>query len=297
MRAVVRLRTQDGAEWELGHGDLIGRLETAALLVDDARVSEAHAMVSLRGGELRLLGLRGRFSLGGQPVGDAALSVGQRLWLAPGLYVDVVHVALPDRVMALVADGQPPVVLGGVCSVLPGATLAPRFEPGALARLWSLGGVWRLQVGEEAARDLALDERFEVDGVGYAVTTVPLRRAGREATRAESSGQAPLRIVASFDAVVLHRDGHAPVTLVGVSARMVSELVALGGTAPWEVVAGEVWGAETDRGSLRRRWDVALARLRGRLRDEGVRGDLITAWGTGSVGLLLLPGDVVEDRT
>lgn len=39
-------------------GDLIGRLPGAALQIADPRVSEAHAMVSLRAGELVLLALR-----------------------------------------------------------------------------------------------------------------------------------------------------------------------------------------------------------------------------------------------
>jgi len=60
MRAFVRLRCTDGSIAELTHGDLIGRLGTAALHFDDARISEAHAMISLRGQELKLLALRGR---------------------------------------------------------------------------------------------------------------------------------------------------------------------------------------------------------------------------------------------
>ena len=37
------------------------------LHVDDARVSEAHALVSLRGRELQLLALRGRFAVDSTP--------------------------------------------------------------------------------------------------------------------------------------------------------------------------------------------------------------------------------------
>ena len=63
MRAFVRFRLPEGNSVELGHGDLIGRLWSAALPIADARISEADAMVSLRGQELKLLALRGRFAL------------------------------------------------------------------------------------------------------------------------------------------------------------------------------------------------------------------------------------------
>ena len=54
-RVVVEL---DGDRHVLGVGDLIGRLPSAALVVDDPRVSEAHAIVSLRRAALHLLALR-----------------------------------------------------------------------------------------------------------------------------------------------------------------------------------------------------------------------------------------------
>ena len=52
MRASVRLRLPDGTIETLYAGDLIGRTWAAALRLDDPDVSEAHAMVSLRGERL-----------------------------------------------------------------------------------------------------------------------------------------------------------------------------------------------------------------------------------------------------
>jgi pSer/pThr/pTyr-binding forkhead associated (FHA) protein len=49
MFAFVRIRLPDGTERRVSPSDLVGRLETAALHLDDARISEAHALVSLRG--------------------------------------------------------------------------------------------------------------------------------------------------------------------------------------------------------------------------------------------------------
>ena len=40
MRPTVSLQLPDGSIHELGHGDLIGRLWTAALHLDDGRISE-----------------------------------------------------------------------------------------------------------------------------------------------------------------------------------------------------------------------------------------------------------------
>ena len=87
-----------------------------------------------------------------------------------------------------------------------------------------------------------------------------------------------------------------PVTFAGVHARILSELALLGGPAGWEVVAREVWPDEEDAWVLRKRWDVNLGRIRGRLREGGVRTDLVRAAGTGQVELVLRRGDVLEDR-
>lgn len=75
-----------------------------------------------------------------------------------------------------------------------------------------------------------------------------------------------------------------------------AELISLGGPASWEVVAGEIWPEEGDRLVLRRKWDVNRARLRGRLREDRIRPDLVRADGTGNFELLLYPDDQVEDR-
>jgi|GEM_PF-4421477 len=48
MRAFVRFLLPDGSARELSHGDVIGRLASAELPLDDERLSEAHAMVRLR---------------------------------------------------------------------------------------------------------------------------------------------------------------------------------------------------------------------------------------------------------
>ena len=53
MHAFVRFQTADGEQHDVPHGGIVGRLGIAALRLGDARISEAHALVSLRGGALR----------------------------------------------------------------------------------------------------------------------------------------------------------------------------------------------------------------------------------------------------
>ena len=63
-RPHVRITMTDGSIRELEHGDLIGRLWSAALVIDDPRISEAHALVSLREGGFWLLSLRRKIAVG-----------------------------------------------------------------------------------------------------------------------------------------------------------------------------------------------------------------------------------------
>lgn len=305
MRAYAKILAPDDTEWLLGPGDLIGRLATAALCIDDARVSEAHAMISLRGGELHLLGLRGLFVVDGPPVQEVTLREGLEIQLAPGLALEVLEIELPDHVLAIEGDELPRQVLTGASSLVatPRLALVGRYRDDAEAHLWNRGNGWRIRLRGEPARDLLPGDRFSVGGQQITAVEVALDRAGPQRTRVDGALSPPLRIVASYDTVHIHRAGalgatpEAPLTLDGIAARIISELVAVQGPAAWEVLAGEIWPDEDDRVQLRRKWDVSLARLRRKLRQASVRPDLIRAGGTGQVELLLYPGDAVDDRT
>lgn len=298
MTAYVRLRHADGASSVLVPGDLVGRLSNAALHLHDARISEAHALVSLRGEELKLLGLRGRFAVGGRVADEVVLRVGQIIEFAPGLSVEVIEAVVPDEVLALEGDGLPRQILSGVCSLElnPRPRLVARYVGDAAAHLWSIGGTWALRLGDAAVQPLGAGDSFAVRGATFTAVAVSLAEAGGAATRAGGM-RPPLRIEAKFDSVQILRPDLPTFAVGGIGARIVSELVAFDGPVQWKVLASEIWTDEDDANLLRRRWDVALGRLRGKLRDARLPADLIRADRSGCVELLLEADDVVVDAT
>lgn len=298
MRAYVRLQTPDGRVETLGPGDIIGRLAGAALHLDDARISEAHAPVSLRGRELKLLALRGLFAVDGKPTDEVVLRPGLLLELARQVSVSVEEVVLPEALLALEGDGLPRQVLSGTASLLlkPRPALVPGYQGDAAAHIWDNGERWRLRLADGPTRNLEPGDSFEREGLCFRAVAIALERAGQAPTQLEGSVRPKLHIVACFDTAHIHVEGKQVVALDGISARILSELVALGGPASWEMVAGQIWKDDEDRTQLRRKWDINLARLRRKLRKARIRADLIRAGGTGQVELLLYSGDRTEDR-
>jgi len=298
LRAAALIRTADGAEHALLHGDFIGRLTTATLHIPDPRVSEAHALVSLRGADLKLLALRGVFAIDGRRRAEVALKAGLRVELADGLFLDVIQVELPGAVLGLEGQGLARQVLPGACSLVrdPRPSLQAGYVVSSVARIWNdADGWWVARVDTEPTPFVA-GSTIEVDGKVFTAVAIPLHQAGSMTTRQGSLART-LTIIANFDTVHIHPDGLPPVILNGVLARLVSELVALDGPASWHVVAELVWPGALDRNQLRRRLDVGLFRLRAKLREGGVRPDLVKPDGTGGLELIIGPDDRVEDRT
>ena len=281
-------------------GDLVGRLRSAALRIDDPRVSEVHAMVSLRDGELQLLALRGVLAVHRQRQSEVVLVPGVRVRLAKDLYFEVLSVDLEEEALGIaVDDEQPQLLLGSAASLVldpePGVVRA--YHRDAAAWLWSDGVGWRIQVRGQAVEPFTSDTALEIDGHSIRAVALPIRRAGVEATALGGRLHPPLRVVANYDTAHIHRPGNEPLSLSGIQARILSELVALGGPASWDTVASQIWRGEDAPDRLRHRWDVNLGRLRSKLEQHGVRRDLIRSDGAGQIELMLLPGDEVEDNT
>lgn len=294
----VVLEDPAGQAHVLVHGDLVGRVWSAALPLDDGRVSEAHAMVSLREGQLQLIALRGRLAVDGEPATHIALRPGLELTLARGVNLRVQAVRLPAAVLGVEAPGLPRQVLPGVCSVL--LEPAPRLSAGwvdrAALHLWSTGERWMARVPGQVAHPVEAGDLLPV-GPGLRVVEIPLGAAGPEPTRRAGELDGPLTVVAAFDTVHVHRSDGAPVSFGGVQARLLSELVALGGPVAWDTLACELWPDEPESHVRRARLDTQLSRLRRRLRAAGVRADLVRTDGAGAVELFLYPHDRVDDRT
>jgi len=297
MRASVRLRTPDGAEAELVDGEFIGRAWTAALRLDDGRVSEAHAMISLRGGELQLLALRGVFAIDGQRRTKVALSPGLVVHLADDLPLEVVEVSLPDEVLALEGPGLPRTVLRSVSSLVfdPHPSLQPGYVRASPLRMWPGPHGWTMEA-DGPPRPLAAGDTVPTPHGTFTAVTVALDHAALGATRQEGGLRAPLHIVTRFDSVHLQAEGRPTVTISGIPARLISELVAMDGPVPWDVLAQQVWPRVDDKNVRRRRLDLTLSRLRRTLHSYGIRSDLIRSDRTGHVELVLDPQDRVEDQ-
>jgi hypothetical protein len=141
LRAFVTLLLPDGTLKQVVSGDLIGRLPSAAVFLDDERVSEAHALVSLRGADLKILSLRGRLIVDGKAMTEAVLEEGMVIEPAPGLELTVASVALPDAVLALQGEGLPRQILGGTTSILltPRPAIVQRYVGDAVAWVWPVG--------------------------------------------------------------------------------------------------------------------------------------------------------------
>ncbi|MCB9615216.1 MAG: hypothetical protein H6722_22495 [Sandaracinus sp.] len=295
----VRIRAPGGEEHELQPGALVGRVASAALLVDDPRISEAHALLSLRRGRFLLLALRRLLLVDQLPVREVELRPGVRVGLATGLELEVLDVHIPARTLAVDAPGLGRRRLGPVASLFggPPPRVLGRFEASAPCHVWSLAEGWRLRLGDDAPRALEAGDRVEL--AGHVFTFVEVALGAAASTHRPEGALAPLRLVTFFDGVEIHREGHPVMTVGGVGARILSELASFGGPTSWRLIAGEVWKDAADRAEfeIRQRWDTSLRRLRQKLEEAEVRADLIRADGTGCFHLVLAPGDEVEDRT
>lgn len=293
----VRVRCL-GRSHDLVPGDVIGRGRAAALPIDDGRISEAHALVSLRGGELKLLALRGRFMLEGRTLAETVLAVGQSIRLAPDVNLEVLEVRLPRLALAVRTPHLRTTTLVGVCS-LPTPTaerLMPGFRREAAAQIWNQEADWRIRVGSEPARPLDAGDRVDLGGITLEAVSISLDEAGARATELDARTRRNLHIITNHDTVTIERSDGQLLHLSGISARILSELAAIEGPASWEVLAGEVWREGYERPVLRRKWDVAVARLRKRLRDGGVPPEIVLADGTGNFELVVSSNDRVEAR-
>jgi len=298
----VRVRLADGREHSLLPGDVIGRMPRAALRIEDPRISDAHALVSLRGAELKLLALRGRMSVDGRPTSAVTLTTGARVVLGGFLALNVLDVSLPERVFALTisAPGQDdlgPLAIDGVTAVH--ADVPPRvvagFDPDAALIAWVDDSGAFLRPRDEPDRHLGPGEELACAGLRVRVASVALNALESSSTLEQGRFDNPLTLTLHYDTVHVRPAVGAIVVFDGLAARLLSEIAQLRTPTSWLDLARLVWDDEDDEHVLRYRWDQATSRIRRKLRVGGVRADLLRSTGAGLVELFLGPEDRVED--
>jgi hypothetical protein len=128
------------------------------------------------------------------------------------------------------------------------------------------------------------------------VTAVSEPLGVQQATLRSADFSVPVRLIARFDSVHLLREGERTVVLTGIIARIITELVQTQSPVAWHVLAEQIWG-DVPRDILRRRWDMQQVRLRAKLREYGLRGDLLRADGGGLIELVLGAEDEAIDES
>lgn len=259
-----------------------------------------HAYVSLRRGGLCLLALRGGLRVGNLAANEVRLEPGLSVAVTPELELEVEAVVLPERVLAVAGLGRhTEILLAPVYSLVEGTTprLVSTWIADALAWIWSDGESWRARTGQKPMVELG--EGVILDVVAHRLTflSVPTQEAGETVAPTKVGLFPPMRIVTRYDTVHIHRDRRPVVTLSGYPARIVSELGCVGVPLRWSALADQLWRGLDDRQLLRQRLDKNLKTLRDRLREGGVRPDLVRADGKGHYELLLMPGDELVDQT
>lgn len=307
MQIHVTLLLDDGRRESLGPGAVIGRMVQATLRIDDPRISEAHALVSLRGAELKLLSLRGRLSVDGKPKTEVTLTPGLRITLAGFFRLTVESVALPDDILAVsTQDGLDEIVgAHGVVALFPGSASVLRsgYDPAAAAHVWTRAGesVLRRATDPEAT---AIDQRltpgdtFEVGGALFRFVRVSRRALEARPTSDRGRDETRLKLVLRFDSVhIFGADGRSAV-IDGIAARLICELHEIGAPIGWFEVSRLLWPTDGLTPTVvRQRWDQLLTRLRMRLREAGLRSDLVRPSQRGLVELQLGPEDQIVDET
>ncbi len=285
--------------------------------IDDPRISEAHALVSLRGTELKFLALRGRLSVDGKPRTEVTLTPGLRIVLAGFFGLTVHDVAMPDQILGITAVYDPTQVVGahGVIAIVPSSEVPLRsgYDPAAAAHVWTRAdaSVLRRATSDPASppgksdfasapvdTGLTPGDIFDVDGRRYLFGFVPRIAFDARPTDDRGRFESRLKLVLQFDTVHIHGTNGRSAVLDGIGARLLCELYEIGAPISWREVARLLWPSEIlDSPSMRQRWDQLMTRVRMRLREAGIRSDLVRPTQRGLVELQLGPDDEVDDQT
>lgn len=288
----VTIRLGDRPSVVLLAGDLIGRGPGAALHVRDPRISEAHALVSLRQNVLFLLALRGRLQVDDAWCERIELQAGQRIALSPDTQLSVLDVRLPVATWTARFSDEEPVQLDGPrCWSRDQGWVSRGFNDADL-RFWPEGDMWFWDRGRAPATRLAVGVIDTPRGPLH-LERAPLEQVALAETQSVHR-ELPLEIIAAYDVVHFKRQGKHCGSIGGLGARLISELVLLD-NARWTELTSLLWTGEPE--ALRSRLDNLIWRTRRRLSHLGIDPGLVSTDNNGLYHLRLGPHDTKVDAT
>ncbi|MDC0675774.1 FHA domain-containing protein [Nannocystis radixulma] len=296
----VCFRTPDGARVRVYAGGILGRTPNADLYLQDPRISEAHALVSLRGNGLQLLELRGMLFLDGKRTSAIELARGQQVLLAGSLLLTVEDIHLPSHALVLYGVRDEPRELSASTYSLVlhrpnDVVLVPGYREGAEGYLWSSADELRIQLRDQPAELVAPERVWTLGESVLRVVAVPT--TGFVETLSAAPRDERLRIIARYTSIHFWRTTEVLI-MHGRPAMLLSELVRCGGKpVPWEIIAREIWSRQSERHLLRQNWDRTLGRIRDQLRRAEIRENLVQVDRNGNIELVLGPHDEIVDET
>jgi len=298
----VLFSTSDGRATRVFPSGILGRMSSAALRVVGPGISEAHALISLRGAHLWCLALRGKVQWRTEPgvplqsASELMLEPGMEIVLGETVVLMVEDVVLPDMVHAIVGlpGGARPLLTGQASlTIEPTVSLDDDLSPDAALWVWMDGQEWMVQVPGEAPRSVSLGDVIWEGPPTLRLGTASLAGQGTANTHGELG--LPLVIEAWREQTIIRAPGGRPVVLSGKAAAIVRELVLYRVPTHWREVAEQVWAdADVD---LRANFDRNRKRVAARLKSAGLRHDLLGTRGDGHYFLKLGPQDRLLDRT
>lgn len=297
--AVFKLNIDDTPR-TLVAGGIIGRAATMHMRINHPAISEAHALLSLRGGNFYLLALRGGLAASGQSVTELKLAVDCEVQLTSDITVKVVELNLPDYALGIeVVNGHIIPLMAEVSSLMPGSSLVlmPGWNQDAMGWIFSSGAGWTLMERGRVGVDLQAGQHHMVGGLWFSVVSLPA--SGMQVSTTEHQGRVFPAMAILFNETEVRIDvpGRPPVDINGVLGRILAELARFGKRVPWTAVFEAAFEEPPwpDIALARKRWDSSVFRIRARLRDERLRVDLLYVDGQGNVELRLYPGDTLNE--
>lgn len=266
-------------------GGMIGRGLGCEIIINDARVSEAHALLSERGGHLWLLALRGSLRLhtrqGDRTLDKIEIRPGYAIELAPDLLIHVEEVCLPEDVWEVSCDGRDWRLLErDRHSIDPDAQrwFLDRYSAAAPIQCWQVVGCWFVGASGSAGVEVSegdAEERVIPVG-GWKLRFRNRARGPLQHTLpgVADAPQRPLRIEVRPGSVrVYDAEGALLVETTGQDARLLALLASHPGTGLTERrLHKALW---PDQEFASNRPQVVRTRLRDTLRRAGLRRDLV----------------------